>query len=105
MARTRYELRVAGLRGRALKKIYTKVTSKALLPRNAQHATRNESHHQHLKSGGGFGKMSGEKNLNPFVQISFNHKKLAMQRIKVALQGVKITLQPIKLALQRVKLM
>jgi len=50
-----YDSGGAGLRGRALKKPYTKVTSKALLPRNSQRAPRNESHHQFLKSGGGFG--------------------------------------------------
>jgi hypothetical protein len=58
MARTRYGLlgyAVTGLRGRTLKKFYTKVTSNALSPRNPQRATRNELHHQYLKLGGGFG--------------------------------------------------
>jgi hypothetical protein len=34
-----------GFTGRRLKKLYTKITSKALLPRNSQHAPRNEPHH------------------------------------------------------------
>jgi hypothetical protein len=38
MAGTRYGLRVAGLRGEDLKKLYTKIISKALLPRNSQRA-------------------------------------------------------------------
>jgi hypothetical protein len=48
MARTPYELRVVGLRGSALKEIYTKVTFKVFLPRNKQH-------NQYLKSVGEFG--------------------------------------------------
>ena len=41
-------LRVTGCEftGRGIKKLYTKITSKALLPRNSQLATRNELHHQ-----------------------------------------------------------
>jgi hypothetical protein len=59
MARTRYTYRgydsgVADLRGRALKKLHKKVTSKALLPRNSQLVTRSELHHQYLKVGGVF---------------------------------------------------
>ena len=56
MAITRYGLRVTGcgFTGRGLKKFDTKISSKALLPRNSQRATRNEFHHPFLKSGGEF---------------------------------------------------
>jgi hypothetical protein len=43
-----------GFIGRGLKKLYTKIISKSLLPRNTQRATRNKSHHQYLKIGGVF---------------------------------------------------